>query len=470
MPSTAPVPRTIALIVAVVMFMAILEGTVIATALPAMARDFAVDPIDMGVGITAYLLVSAMFLPISSWIAERLGTRRVLAASIVGFALASLLCGMSPTLEAFVAARALQAFCASLMVPVGNLVLLRVTPKRDLVQMMAISTTPALIAPVIGPPIGGFITATAGWPFIFFINLPLAAIGVTLVLRLIPDLKATTPRVFDGKGFALVAAALAGAVFALDRLGAHPTAWHGPAAIGVAALVIGMVAVRHLRRASAPLIPLVALRHRTFRSIAFGAGFLMRLPFMGQALLLPLYFQVGFGLSPVVTGILLLAQNLGDLILKPIAGRALRALGFRVALTFGTTTMMAAFAGLALLGPDMSLWTLSGVMLVVGMARSIAFTAMMALSFADVEDAELGGATVINNLANALSAAMGISLAALLLNAARGAGPETLADYRVAILGLAAIGALAIPLFARLPRDAGAEVSGHRLRAAPELS
>eukprot|EP01035_Chromulina_nebulosa_P007553 gene7553-10197_t len=216
-PGGSPAPRAIAFVVAVVMFMGILEGTIISTALPHMARDFGVAPVDLGVGITAYLLVSAMFLPISSWVAERLGTRRVLMGAILGFALASLLCGASITLTGFVAARALQAFFSSLMVPVANLVLLRVTPKRQLVQMMAISTTPALIAPVIGPPLGGFITAGLGWQYIFFINLPLAAIGIALVWRMVPDLRAEVRAAFDLRGFLLVAAALAGAVLAMLR-------------------------------------------------------------------------------------------------------------------------------------------------------------------------------------------------------------------------------------------------------------
>jgi EmrB/QacA subfamily drug resistance transporter len=444
------------------MFMGILEGTIISTALPQMARDFGVPPVDLGVGITAYLLVSAMFLPISSWIAERLGTRRVLIGAIVGFAGASLLCGASHSLPVFVAARALQAFFGSLMVPVANLVLLRVTPQRQLVQMTAISTTPALIAPVIGPPLGGFITAAAGWQFIFWVNVPLAIAGVVLVWRLVPDLYADARAAFDRRGFLLVAAALAGCVLALDRLAAHPAAWAGPALLAAFAIVVGTAAVVHLRRVHAPIVPLIALRHATFRSVAFGAGFLMRLPFMGQALLLPLYFQLGFGLSPLATGLILLSQNLGDLMLKAIAGKVLRRAGFRLALTAGTATMMGSFAAVVLLNPQMPLWLLCLAMLGVGAGRSIAFTAMVALAFADVEEREIGGATVLNNLANALSAALGISLASLVLNFAAGSSVATLADYRLAILVLAGVGMAAIPLFARLPRSAGAEVSGHR--------
>jgi EmrB/QacA subfamily drug resistance transporter len=458
-----PNPRTIALVVAAVMFLGILEGTIIATALPFMARDFRVAPVDLSAGITAYLLVSSVFLPISSWVAEKLGTRRVLAGAIAGFALSSLLCGLCNGLAGFVAARSLQAFFSALMVPVGNLVLLRLTPKRDLVAITAISTTPALIAPVIGPPLGGLVTAALGWRYIFFLNLPLAVVGIALVWRLVPDLRRDDAPVFDRKGFVLLAAALSGLVFALDRLGAAPSAW--PQAGGLLAVSggVGWLALRHMRREEHPLVPLEALRHLTFRQIAFGAGFLMRLPFMGQSLLLPLYFQVGFGLSPFVTGMLLLAQNAGDLMLKPIAGKAIGAMGFRLSLSTGTAVMMAGMGGLALITPAWPLWAMAAAMVASGMARSIAFTGMMALSFADVSRDELGGATVVNNLANALSASAGISLAALLVNGSAGAGVAGLGDYRLGIGLLAAVGALAVPIFARLPKDAGAEVSGHRV-------
>jgi EmrB/QacA subfamily drug resistance transporter len=455
-------PRTLALVVAAVMFLGILEGTIIATALPLMAGDFGIAPVDLSAGITAYLLVSAIFLPISSWVADRLGTRLVLIGAIAGFALSSLLCGLCYGLSSFVAARALQAFFSALMVPVGNLVLLRLTPKRDLVAITAISTTPALIAPVIGPPLGGFITAALGWRYIFFLNLPLAVLGIVLVWRLVPNLKRRDAGLFDARGFVLVALALGGVVYGLDRLGAQPDHWPRALVLTAVGGLIAALALRHMRRAADPLVPLDALRHLTFRQTAFGAGFLMRLPFMGQSLLLPLYFQIGFGLSPFLTGLVLLAQNAGDLLLKPIAGKALARMGFRVALTTGTATMMGAMAALTLLQPTWPFWAMALAMLLSGMARSIAFTAMMSLSFADVAQEELGGATVVNNLANALSAAAGISLGALLVNGSAGTAAAGLADYRLAILLLAGVGMLAIPLFARLPKDAGAQVSGHR--------
>lgn len=450
----------VAFTIAFVQFIGMLEGTIISTALPDMARDFGVIPSEMGISITVYLLVVAAFLPASAWIADRFGTRKILILAITGFGLSSLLCAMSDSLGFFVAARVLQAFCFSLMAPIGNLVLLRITPKNQLVQMMAISTTPALIAPVIGPPIGGFLTEAAGWPSIFFINLPLSVLGVITIWKLIPDFRKETGR-FDIAGFLLVGSALSSVVYAFDRLGAHPEHWHEPAALTVLGLAMGLLAWKHLRRASAPLFPLHSLNVPTFRSITYGAGFLMRLPFAGQALLLPLYFQIGFGLSPATTGILLLANNLGDLMLKPVAGKAVRAWTFRNALTYGTAAMMLGMGATALLSPNMPLWLLAGAMIAIGMSRSITFTAMVSLAFADIKSENLAGATVLNTIGYALSAAIGISLGAMLVNAAP-FGAEVLTNYRFAILGLTALGVISIPLFALMPRNAGAEVSGHR--------
>jgi len=452
-------PRPVALMVAFVMFLSILEATVIATALPDMARDFGVAPSELGIGITAYLLVSTAFLPLSSWAAQRIGPRRVLTVSVLGFGIASLLCSLSASLAVFVAARALQALCSSLMTPVGNLVLLRVTPRHRLVEMLAISTTPALIAPVIGPPLGGFLTQTLGWQSIFLINLPLTALGALLAHRLIPRIPPQPAR-FDPLGFALIAAALSLLIYGFDRLGAHPGAPLTPAVMIAGGTAIAVAAFRYLRARPDGFVPLSALRHRTFRQVAFGAGMLMRIPFMGQALVLPLYFQLAFGLSPGMAGVLLLANNLGDLGLKPVVARVIRAAGFRMALAAGTAMMMLSVAAIAGFTAQMPLWAMAGVMFVVGMARSVPFTGMVSLAFADVAQEELPGAIVLSSIGNALSAAAGISLGALCLNLplADRLGSEA-GPYRLALLVLALLGLAAVPLFARLPAAAGARIT-----------
>ncbi|WP_404713342.1 MFS transporter [Sphingomonas sp. MMS24-J13] len=456
--------RLIALVTAGVMFMTGLDGTVIVTALPQMARDFGVRPTALSSSIIIYILVSAAMLPVSSWIAERYGTRRVLMIAIAGFTLSSILCGLVGSLTPFLAARALQAGFASLMVPVGNLVLLRVTPKRFLVQALAISTTPGLIAPVVGPPLGGLITSFLSWPWVFFINVPLGLFGLVAAYRLIPQLYAEKKAPFDVASFVLTAGALCALIFGLDRLSAIDSDRRLAGIIVLLGLALAAYAWRHARTAEHSLMPLDALRHESFFTATITAGNFMRVPFNAQGFVLPLMLQIGLGLSPFQAGMLLLAQNAGDVVLKPVASKALHRMGFRMALTSGSVTMGLSLAACALLDTHTPFVILLLILFVVGMARSIPFTAMMSISFADLTETEMGGANVLNNLANALASAVGISLSALILNLlSSGAAHPDLGAFRIAMLVLGAIALGGAPLWARLSDQAGAEVTRRAL-------
>ncbi len=464
--------RAIALIVSLAMFMGILEATVIATALPYMAKDFHIEPVQLSIGITVYLIVSAVCMPLSGWVADRLGARRVFAVSIVAFAISSLFCGLSQNLFQFVIARILQAIAASLMTPVGNLVLLRTTPKHQLVSAMAISTTPALIAPVVGPPLGGFITAYLGWRWIFYINIPLAVLGAIAAMMIIPDLPQTARKRFDVKGFLLTGISMVLILSGLDRLAAHPGQWIMPLGVIILGLGCGYQAVRHARESSAPLVSLTALRHKTFASVMLAPGMFSRLPFMAHAFILPLFLQIGLGFDAFQAGLLLLAQNLGDLVLKPFAGKALRRWGFRAALTYGMAAMMLGIGSSALISENWPFWLSMALLFASGMARSVSFTGMMALTYADVADDEITDATVVNNLAMAMSGGLGISIGVFCLNMLRDANMQDvipLGDFRITIVVLAAAGMISAWSFTRLPADAGAHVSGQK-RHKPRLA
>jgi EmrB/QacA subfamily drug resistance transporter len=460
--------RLIALVAAGALFMTGLDGTIIATALPQMARDFGVRATALSSSIIVYILVSAAMLPVSSWIAQRYGTRRVFMIAIAGFTLSSILCGLVGTLTPFLAARALQAAFASLMVPVGNLVLLRVTPKRFLVQALAISTTPALIAPVVGPPLGGFITGFLSWPWVFFINAPLGAAGLIAAYRIVPQLYAEKRIPFDIASFAVTAGALCALIFGLDRLSAIDADRRLAGCIVLLGMVLAVFAWRHARTAQHTLVPLDALRHESFFKATLTAGNLLRVPLMAQGFVLPLMLQIGLGLSPFQAGLLLLAQNGGDVALKPVASKALRRLGFRMALTSGSVTMAISLAVCALLDPRIPFVALLAIMFAVGMARSILFTSLMAINFSDVTETELGGANVLNNLAMALASAVGISLSALLINLlSGGAEHPDLNAFRIAMLALAGIALAAAPLWATLSDQAGADVAKRAKPADP---
>jgi EmrB/QacA subfamily drug resistance transporter len=461
-------PRLIAIIVAAALFMGSLDQTVIATALPQMARAFHRPPVDLSLAMTLYILVMAAFLPVSTWVADRLGARKVFAGAIIAFAAASALCGLSPNLELFIGARVLQALAATLMAPVGNLVLFRSTEKKDLVAAVAISTTPGLVAPVIGPAIGGFIVTFLAWPWIFFLNIPIAVVGVALALRYIPDLKAAEPRPFDWRGFWLTGLALGAFIYGLDRISTPGGDWRWPAALIALGLGLGFLAIRHSRRAPHPLLSLEPLKIPTFRVSALTGGTLIRIPFRALGFALPLMFQAPLGMTAFQSGILVLGYNGGDLILKSIAGRALKRMGFRRALSTTAVISSVATATWLAFGPSTPFWAIFAVLVLSGMARSILMTAMVSMTFADVPHEEIGQATVLSNVLNQTTGAVGIGIAALILNlssSARGAaGHVGLADCRVTLMVMAMIGLSAVPSFLSLPHDAGAEVSGHRPR------
>jgi EmrB/QacA subfamily drug resistance transporter len=320
--------RLIALIVACAMFMAQLDGAVVMLAMPQMADAFEVQPVDLSIGIIVYLLVQAIFLPATNWVADRFGARRVFALALAGFTIASLLCALSRDLPQFVAARALQGFAAAWMTPVGRIVLLQSTPKRELIGVMTLTTVPMLLAPTLGPPLGGFITTYLSWHWIFLLNLPFGIVGVWAVLRFIPRSEQLQHRPFDTFGFAIVAVALSATLFGLDRIGSEPD-WRWPVALMAAGLLAAIVAIRHLLRHPHPVISLAALRIQTYSIATIGGGALVRLPMRALPFVLPLFFQVVFGLSAFQTGLLLLALNGGDLVLKPLATRTLRRYGFR---------------------------------------------------------------------------------------------------------------------------------------------
>lgn len=453
--------RVTAIVLAAAMFMVGLDSTVLVTALPRMARDFGVPPTSLSSTITLYILVSTALMPMSSWIGQQFGPRRIFAGAIVGFTLASIGCGLAPNLPMLLVARGLQAAFASMMVPVGNLVLLKITPKTWLVSAMAISSTPSLIAPVIGPPIGGFITTVLDWPWVFYINAPIGLIGVIAAQRYIPRMAAEDRVPFDFRGFAITAAALCALIVGLDRLGGHGADWRIGAGILVLGGVLTMLAFRHARRAAHPIVPLGPMRHPCFFTATIGAGTCVRIAFTAHGFVLPLMLQIGLGLSPFKAGLLLLATNGGDLILKPVAGKALRRLGFRSMLVSGAILLAGSLAVCALLGPTIPFAGLFAILFVVGMCRSTLFTALMTLRFADMPAAELGGAQVLGNLVNSMGQATAIAGAALLLNLlSPGAHAPDLGAFRIAMLVLAGIAVIGAPLFARLSKNAGAEVTG----------
>nr|WP_276583346.1 MFS transporter [Pseudomonas sp. RIT-PI-S] len=452
----------LALLVAAAFFMDNLDATVIVTALPAMARSFGVEAVDLNVGITTYVLTLAVFIPASGWVAERFGHRRVFMAALLLFTLASVLCASCQALWQFVLARALQAVGGAMMVPVGRLAVLRNTEKRHLLGAIALITWPGLVAPVLGPPLGGFITSYASWHWIFLLNLPLGALALACAWRWMPASVAEADhQPFDWLGFAYCALGCAGLVHGLERVGKLPADLQGYVWLGVSAVVLWRLQ-RHLRKAAAPLLRLEALRTQTY-AVTIGGGSLYRAMVSTAPFLLPLMFQLAFGLEPLVSGLLVLALFAGNIGMKPMTSAILKRLGFRTTL-LGSIGVLAATtfacAGMTVATP---LWAIVPVLVISGMARSMGFTAYHSLAFADVPAPLMTSANTLFSMTQQLAFGLGIALAVILLRAAQGILGVGSAQPTAFHLAFVAVGLLTLAAAVdvwKLPANAGAKVAG----------
>lgn len=452
----------IALLVAVTFFMENLDATVIATALPQMARDFAENPVSLNIGISAYLLAVAVFIPLSGWVADRFGARQVFAGAIGLFTFASWLCGLAPNLETFVVARVLQGIGGALMVPVGRLVVLRTTEKQDLVKMLAVITWPGLLAPVLGPPIGGLIVTHLSWPWIFYLNIPLGVLAIAAAWKLIPNTCASEARSFDLLGFVFLASACAAWLLGLEMLGSLSGGSLNAGAVLVAVgALLTWLSIRHCQRHVSPLFPSATLNIATFRASIVG-GTLFRLSISALPFLIPLLLQIGFGLSPVDAGLLVLAIFAGNLAMKPFTTRLLRRHGFRRVLLVNGLIGVGCILACLLLQQGMPWYWMVLVLFIGGLSRSMQFTTYNAVGFAEVPKAQMGEASTLFSMFFQLAMALGVAIAALLLRVSmlvRGGESElTVGDFHWALVGIALIACVALVDTVRLPGNAGEQV------------
>ncbi|WP_326467062.1 MFS transporter [Enterobacter wuhouensis] len=456
-----------ALLVAGAFFMEFLDGTVIATALPDMAKSFGVQAVDLNVGISAYLITLAVLIPASGWIADRFGARRVFALALAIFTLASVFCGLSTTVDRFVAMRVLQGMGGALMVPVGRLAVLRTTPKHQLITAIATLTWPALVAPIIGPPLGGFITSYADWRWIFFINVPLGLIAIVLALRIIPDLHEDGRRPFDLPGFLATTVAMVCLVYAMESMGGQ----HLQGGLTLGLLAVGVVsltfALRHFRRAEWPMIRLDAMRVATFRVTLYG-GSLFRASISAVPFLLPLMFQVGFGMDAFHSGLLVLAVFVGNLTIKPATTPLIRGLGFRRLLLINGALNVLSLLACAFLTPDTPAWLIMLILYLGGVFRSIQFTAVSTLAFADVPSEQMSYANTLFSTATQLAVGLGITLGAIgirigeQVSGSLGLTSVPGISFRLAFVAIALICLVGMFDTLRLTKDAGSAVSAKK--------
>ncbi|MBS0461811.1 MAG: MFS transporter [Proteobacteria bacterium] len=462
--------RLLPLIVACALFIENMDSTAIATSLPMMARDLGTDPIALKLALTAYLLALAVFIPVSGWIADRFGARRTFMAAIGVFLLGSLACAACNSLETLVAARFVQGMGGALMVPVGRLVLLRAIPKSELVAAWSWLAIPALVAPVLGPPLGGFITTYFHWRWIFGINLPMGLLGIELARRYIPDVREDV-KPLDWRGFALSGFGLALAMFGFSTLGRHLVSLP----VALTCLLLGLAAsigyVVHARRHPHPLLDLRLFRLPTFRAGVLGGG-VFRVGIGAIPFLLPLMLQLGFGLDPLHSGLLTFASAIGAIGMKTIATRVLKRLGFRDVLRFNALVCAAMLAGYGLFRSSTPHALIVGTLIVAGCFRSLQFTSLNAISFAEVEPAHMSQATSLSGMMQQFSLSLGVAVAGYALQLVgwvTGHAPTAAASFGPAFVIVGALSGVSAWWMWRLPVDAGQELAG-RAAVAQEIA
>ena len=458
--------RITPLILAVALFMEQMDSTVIATSLPAIAADIGTSPVALKLAVTSYLVALAIFIPISGWMSDRFGAKNIFRLAIVVFVIGSILCAFSNSIQAFVFSRFLQGIGGSMMTPVGRLLLVRGTPRNELVNAMAWLTIPALLGPIMGPPLGGFLTTFLSWHWVFWINVPISILGIILVTKFLPGGEPRSPRPIDFPGFFLSAVAFTGLVFGMSviSLPALPI-WYGYVTIAVGAIA-GAIYLRHARRAEYPLLDPRMLRYPLFRAGILG-GSNFRVGIGALPFLLPLMLQLAFGLSPFQSGMITFVTAIGALSSKFGAQRVFQRFGFRNVLGTGALISSIFIAVNGFFTPQTPEWIIMGCLLVGGLIRSTCFTGVNAMVFADIDEADSSQATAINSVAQQISLATGVAVAGGILDfsASFHGGQPALADFHVAFFIVAIISALSTFTFFRLPHDAGAAVSGHRAPA-----
>lgn len=451
----------VALLVAGTFFMENLDATVITPAIPKMALSFAVPPVALNTGVSAYMLTLGIFIPVSGWMANRFGARKVFSGAIALFTLASLLCALAPTLSTFVLTRILQGIGGAMMVPVGRFVVLRVTPKERLIQAIATLTWPALVAPVLGPPLGGWISEHANWRWIFWLNLPLGIIAFVVALILVPRTATERELRFDWMGFVLTGSALFCLLYMAELLGRTNIAWLEAIVLGIAGVVLMVLTARHLNRSPHPMVDLGALKITTF-SITIWGGSLFRMGVSAVPFLVPVMFQIGFGYDAFKAGALLMAVFAGNLAIKPLTTSILKRFGFRRVIIGNGLLNVLTIAACATIAAGMPLWLVCVILFLSGVTRSMQFTALNTVAFADVPQASMAAANTLFSAAFQLAMGLGVALAAIAWRIGALIVPPAIApaaQFRIAFLVVAAVSLIGIWDSLKLSARAGQHIT-----------
>ena len=452
------------LVVATALFMENTDSTILATALPTIARDLGLDPISLKLAVTSYLVSLAVFIPVSGWVADRAGARTTFRLALLLFMVASVGCAFSSSLAGFVFWRALQGVGGAMMVPVGRMVVIRTVAKNELVRALSFIAMPALIGPMLGPPLGGLIVSYADWRWIFLVNIPIGILGIILASIYVPDIKQETAPL-DVTGFVLSALGLGGVILGAAMTGRHIA----PVEVAVGCMLIGAVMltgyVRHALRTERPLLDLRLMRFRTFEAGILGGTF-FRFGVGASAFLLPLMLQLGFGLDPLRSGLTTFAGAVGALMVKPLARSILFRFGFRRLLIVNGLLASLTLMAFALFKPTTPHVIILGVLLLGGFLRSLEFTSLSAITYAELETRQISAATGMASVAQQVSISLGVATGAMVLEIsawAAGRLAPAVADFAAAFVVVGLVSAMTSVLMLRLPWGAGDEIAGRVL-------
>ncbi len=466
--------RLLPWLVAVAFFMESLDTTILNTALPTMATALHTVPLAMKSVLTSYTLSLAVFIPVSGWVADRFGTRKVFACAIGLFTIGSLLCGISSDLRLLVACRILQGCGGAMMVPVGRLTMVHAFAKSELVKAMSFVAIPGLIGPLLGPLAGGLIVDYLHWRVIFFVNLPIGLLGLFLVLRHLPDYRADTRDPLDWVGLCLFGSGVALLSYVLEIFGEHtlsPRQISGLLGLAIA-LILGYVF--HAGRVARPLLRLSLFGIRTLRAAVTGS-FVTRLGVGGMPFLLPLLYQVGLGYSPVQSGLLILPQSVAALSLKMTMPLILKRFGYRRVLLLNTVLLGGLICLFATVGPGTRVSVICLQAVCFGFLSSMQFTSMNTLVYADVKDSDSSMASTIASTMQQMSMSFGVAAASLVTavfipDRTRSEPGEMIHGIHLTFLVLGGLTVLSAAVFAGLRAEDGDSVSKHQQAAAAGAS
>jgi EmrB/QacA subfamily drug resistance transporter len=451
----------IPLVVAFAFFLEQLDATIITTAIPDMAQSLDTTALRLNLALTAYMVTVAVFIPLSGWLADRFGMRRIFAAAIAVFTLGSVLCGLAWSLESLVAARVVQGLGGAMMAPVGRLIMLRSFPRHELARAMTYVALPAILGPTMGPLLGGLITTGVGWRWIFFVNVPFGAAGIAFAWANVREVPGATPGRFDLTGFAMCALVAALAEAGMEALGHHLVSLQLVLALFAASGVMLALYVVHSTGRVAPALDLALLRVRSFR-VALLVGGLSRIGINAVPFMLPLLLQLGFGFSPIRSGSITFVSALGALFVRSSSVWLLRRFGFDRLLLGNTCLAALAIGGFALIGPETPVWLMVVYIFGFGVIRNVQFNAIQTLTYADIPRPALSRATSLGGVLQQLAMSFGVSVSATLLGLVGGAGGViAVADFHMVFLMLAGLTALSLPGLLTLTAQDGALVSNH---------